>query len=118
MKINNPGIPAGAAGLPGDINISNANKANRAAALEKLGHSAAYGQTSDVSSAGSDHVTISSLAQAVQSLRTDSPERQARIEELSRQVASGSYQVDSASLSKSLIQGALSPNDSNSKSDV
>ena len=115
MKINNPGIPAGAAGLTGDNNISNANKANRAASLEKLGISGAYGQASDVSSANTDHVTISPLAQAVQSLRSDSPERQARIEELSRQVANGGYQVDSATLSKSLIQGALSPDENSSK---
>jgi flagellar biosynthesis anti-sigma factor FlgM len=115
MKINDSGIPAGAAGLTGDNNISNANRANRSAALEKLGHSGAYGQSSDVSSSNSDQVSISPLAQAVQSLRSDSPDRQARIEELSRQVANGSYQLDSATLSKSLIQGALSPDETTSQ---
>ncbi len=117
MKINNPGIAAGAVGLPGDNNISNANKANRSASLEKLGHSGAYGQTSDLSSVGSDHVSISPLAQALQSLRSDSPGRQARIDALTEQVANGSYSVDSATLSKSLIQGALSPSDPSSTPD-
>jgi flagellar biosynthesis anti-sigma factor FlgM len=102
MKINDPGIPGG------ENNIANASKANRSAALEKLGHSGAYGQTAGSSPAGSDEVSISPLAQALQSLRSDSPERQARLEEIARHVDNGTYHVDAGALSRSLIQNATS----------
>ena len=106
MKINNTGIPAG---IPsGDANVANAAKANRSAALEKPGASGAYGQTSDSSSAGSDHVSISPLAQALQSLRADSPARQARLDAIANQVENGTYKVDSAELSRSIIQNGFS----------
>ncbi len=109
MKINDPGMSGGPAGLPGgENNLSNALKANRSAALEKLGHSSAYGQVSEPASAGSDEVSISPLAQALQSLRSDSPERQARLEAIAKQVDSGTYRVDSAALSQSLVQNAFS----------
>ena len=112
MKINDPGIPGGPAGLPGgDNNISNAQKANRSAALLKLGHSGAYGRASDASPAGSDEVTISPLAQALRSARSDSPERQARLDAIAKQVDGGTYRVDSAALSGSLVQHAFSQND-------
>lgn len=111
MKINNPAISGGPAGLPGDNNISNASKANRTAALEKLGHTGAYSQTSDPSSGGADEVSISPLAQALQSLRSDSPERQARLDAIAKQVASGKYRVDSTTLSRSLIQNGFSQNE-------
>ena len=109
MKINNPGIPAGLTGLPGgDNNVSNAAKANRSEALEKLGHSGAYGRTYDTSPAGSDHVAISPLAQALQSLRSDSPARQARLDAIAKQVESGTYKVDSATLGRNLVQNGFS----------
>ena len=112
MKINDPGVPGGSAGLNShDSNISNAQKANRSAALEKLGHAGAYGQASDPSSGGSDEVTISSLAKALQSQRSDSPERQARLAEIAKQVDSGTYRVDSATLSHSLVENAFSQNE-------
>ena len=115
MKIDNPGIPAGPSGLPaGDNNISNVAKANRSAALEKLGQSGAYGQTSDSSSASSDQVSISPLAQALQSLRTDSPDRQARVDAIAKQVENGTYEVNSAELSRSIIQGGFSRPDGSS----
>ena len=108
MKINDPGMLGGPAGLPGgDNNISNAQKANRSASLQKLSNAGAYGQAADVSSGGSDEVTLSPLAQALRSARTDSPERQARIDSIAKQVASGSYRVDSATLSRSLVQHAF-----------
>ena len=112
MTINNPGNAGAPAGLPGsDNNILNASKANRSAALEKLGHKGAYSQASDPSSGGQDEVSISPLAQAVQSLRSDSPIRQARLEAIAKQVESGGYRVDATTLSRSLIQNALSQNE-------
>ena len=109
MKINNPGIPAGPTGLPaGDNNISNANKANRSGSVDKLGAAGAYGQGAEVGDAGSDQVSISPLAQALQSLRSDSPERQARLDAIAKQVENGTYNVDSATLSRSVIQHGFS----------
>ena len=112
MTINNPGNAGGPAGLPGgDSSVSNALKANRSAALERLGHSGAYSQASDSAVGGSDEVSISPLAQAVQSLSSDSPGRQARLEAIAKQVQSGSYRVDSATLSRSLVQNGFSQNE-------
>jgi flagellar biosynthesis anti-sigma factor FlgM len=112
MTINNPGNAGGPAGLPGgDNNISNAAKANRSASLERLGHRGGYSQASEPSSGGQDEVSISPLAQAVQSLRSDSPSRQARLDAIAKQVESGSYRVDATTLSRSLIQNAISQNE-------
>lgn len=112
MTINNPGNAGGPAGLPGaDSNISEALKANRSAALERLGHSGAYSQAADSAAGGSDEVSISPLARAVQSLSSDSPGRQARLEAIAKQVQSGAYRVDSATLSRSLVQNAFSQNE-------
>lgn len=112
MTINNPGNAGGSAGLPNvDSSISNAAKANRSAALERLGHSGAYSQASDSAASGSDEVSISPLAQAVQSLSSDSPGRQARLEAIAKQVQSGEYRVDTASLSRSIVQNAFSQNE-------
>ena len=112
MKINNTGIPTGPGGLPGgDTNVASAARANRSSALDKLGASGAYSQATELSSIGPDQVSISPLAQALQSLRSDSPARQARLDAIASQVEKGTYSVDSATLARSIVQNAISQSD-------
>lgn len=54
-----------------------------------------------------DGVHLSSLARALRSLETDSPERQARVESLARAYAAGSYRADAQMTAGSLIDDAL-----------
>ena len=44
----------------------------------------------------SDNVDLAELVRSLRSLATDSPERQAKLEELARLYASGNYTVDAA----------------------
>jgi len=51
---------------------------------------------------------LSSLAAAVQSALSDSPERAARLERLAAEFAAGDYQTDATSTARSLIDETLS----------
>ena len=60
--------------------------------------------------AGTDAVELSTLAQTVQAHDPASPQRKARLEALSSEVALGKYKVDSEAVADSLIQeGQVSP---------
>jgi flagellar biosynthesis anti-sigma factor FlgM len=59
-------------------------------------------------SAGSnDDVHLSELVRSLRSLAVDSPERQARLEQLARSVADGSYQVDAQATASKMVDEAL-----------
>ena len=59
-------------------------------------------------SAGSkDDVHLSELVRSLRALAVDSPERQARLEQLARSVADGSYQVDAKATASKMIDEAL-----------
>lgn len=61
----------------------------------------------------SDEVQLSSLAEKIQSLEPDSAATQARLEELTRLVASGKYSPDAAAVADNLIAEALDSKPSN-----
>jgi flagellar biosynthesis anti-sigma factor FlgM len=54
-----------------------------------------------------DNVELSSLTNHLQMLASDSPEREARLEELSRLVEAGKYEVDSGEVSRRIIEEGL-----------
>ena len=56
-----------------------------------------------------DQVQLSSLAEKVQSLEPDSVASRARIEELSKLVASGKYAPDVETIASSLIEESITP---------
>lgn len=59
-------------------------------------------------SAGSkDDVHLSELVRSLRALAVDSPERQARLEQLARSVADGSYQVDAHAAASKMVDEAL-----------
>jgi len=54
-----------------------------------------------------DDVHLSELVRSLRSLAADSPERQARIEQIARSYASGTYQVDPQALASKIIDDAF-----------
>ena len=95
MNVNNsPLSSTGAADLYKSNEVQEARPAARAAAA-------------GASSVGSnDDVHLSELVRSLRSLAADSPERQARIEQLARASANGSYKVDAQSTAEAIIQDA------------
>ncbi|MDX2150356.1 MAG: flagellar biosynthesis anti-sigma factor FlgM [Bryobacteraceae bacterium] len=82
------------------------NSLGRAQGTEGLGRSERGGAAGR--SGGTDQVKLSDFASKVnEALRDDGPERAARVEELRKAVAAGTYQVDSRELSAHLVEGAL-----------
>jgi anti-sigma28 factor (negative regulator of flagellin synthesis) len=55
----------------------------------------------------SDNVDLAELVRSLRSLATDSPERQAKLEELARLYASGKYTVDAAATAAKIIDDAI-----------
>jgi len=55
----------------------------------------------------SDNVDLSELVRSLRSLASDSPERQAKLEELARMYASGNYTVDAAATAAKIIDDAI-----------
>ena len=55
----------------------------------------------------SDDIHLSELVRSLRSLAADSPERQARIEQLARSYASGTYQVDAQATAAKMIDDAF-----------
>lgn len=56
-----------------------------------------------------DDVHLSELVRSLRSLAADSPERQARLEQIARTYASGSYQVDAPATASKIIDDTLEP---------
>ena len=55
-----------------------------------------------------DDVHLSELVRSLRAMASDSPERQARIEEIARAHASGTYRVDGEATASGIIDDALS----------
>lgn len=101
MRVDDPNLrganPAGA---------ENAGRAERAAGVDRAARTHKPAEPGD-GAGGEDSVSLSSLAEKLQEMGIATPEREARLQELTRAVESGNYKVDSAELSRSLIQGAF-----------
>jgi flagellar biosynthesis anti-sigma factor FlgM len=59
------------------------------------------------SNTASDDVHLSELVRSLRSLAADSPERQARIEQIARAYANGTYQVDAEATASKIIDDSL-----------
>ncbi|MBM3783198.1 MAG: flagellar biosynthesis anti-sigma factor FlgM [Acidobacteria bacterium] len=96
------------------MKINNGYNANAAQAAERAQEAAAAQSKSGKVGAkqqGSDEVSLSSLASAVQSALSDSPDRLARVERLAAEFAAGNYQPDAQATANGLISDALSSNE-------
>ena len=95
MKINDANV----AGL-GSQGIEKSKDAEQGARVRQ-------GRTGDGSSSSADKVQLSSLGETLRASESESPERAAHLERLSAEVQAGRYHVDSAELSKSIIQDSI-----------
>ena len=59
------------------------------------------------SGAAGDDVHLSELVRSLRSLAADSPERQARIEQIARAYANGTYEVDAEATASKIIDDSL-----------
>lgn len=98
MKVNDPNL----AGL-GGLNPVSTGKTARAGRTAPARESAAVAPQGDAA----DGVQLSGLAQKLQSLAADSPDRDARVEQLARAYAQGTYQVDPQQTASGVIDDAL-----------
>lgn len=57
--------------------------------------------------ASGDDIHLSELVRSLRSLAADSPERQARIEQITRAYASGTYQVNAQATASRMIDDAM-----------
>jgi flagellar biosynthesis anti-sigma factor FlgM len=101
MKVNQPNLAAQASG-------SAQGSAGAARAPQTQRSTPASGNTGAASSASSttDDVHLSELVRSLRSLAAESPERQNKIEQLTRTYASGSYQVDAQATAGAIISDA------------
>ena len=90
MNVNNPNLASpGAAGTP---------RTERSAP--------APGNPTAVPSSTPDDAHLSELVRSLRSLAADSPERQNKIEQLTRSCANGSYNVDAQATAEAIINEA------------
>jgi len=100
MKINHPNT----------TNLSNLGSSGIGKSAETEALAKAKERQATAGSAAStdpDNVSLSNLSGSVRASLSDSPERAARLEQLSAQVAAGTYHVDSATLSKDIVNETL-----------
>jgi flagellar biosynthesis anti-sigma factor FlgM len=98
MKVSTTNLsPAGSAGAAG------AQQTQRSSQVG--GH--ANGPAAGSSSSSADAVNLSGLAHSVRAQAVDSPERQAKVEHLTKAYASGSYTVDSHATAGAIIEDGL-----------
>jgi flagellar biosynthesis anti-sigma factor FlgM len=96
MKVNDPNLASLAS-----TGASKAQETAPSAPSTRLSNTQASVPSS------SDDVHLSELVRSLRSLAADSPERQARIEQLARSYASGTYEVDPQATASKIIDDSL-----------
>lgn len=97
MKINDTNLPP-----PSSAEMAGAQQAQRSSQVGGNINGPAPGSLSS----STDAVSLSGLAQGVRAQAADSPERQAKVDQLSQTYASGSYKVDSQATAGAIIEDA------------
>ena len=93
MKVNDPNLaPLGASST---------------AQTKETQRSTQGSRTAGVHGSAGDDVHLSELVRSLRSLAANSPERQARLEQIARSVANGSYKTDTQATASKIIDDAL-----------
>jgi flagellar biosynthesis anti-sigma factor FlgM len=96
MKINDPNLSSlGSAGAARAPETARTNPGNRTV------------DSGAAAASPNDDVHLSELVRSLRALAADSPERQAKIESLTRAHASGSYQIDAPATASAIIEDSL-----------
>ena len=96
MKVNDPNLAS--------LASASATKAQESAATAPGAQPA---KTPGHTPATGDDVHLSELVRSLRSLAAESPERQARIEQIARAYADGTYKVDDQETASKVIDDAL-----------
>ena len=99
MKVNDPNLASLAAQSTG---------AARTQETERSSKGSGPARTNGTKSSNDD-VHLSELVRSLRTLAADSPERQARVDQIARSVAEGSYQVDTKATASKIVDDALEP---------
>lgn len=111
MRVNDPNLAPGSL-VPGGLESKPVGAKSSSPTARTQDISAVDGKrTGEVSGAipgdAQDGTSISNLARSLQSMETESPERQARIAEIARSYAEGTYRPDADATARSLISDAI-----------
>jgi len=98
MKVNDSNLSSASAGAAG---------ASRTQETARAGTAVRSGNAPTSGASIGDDVHLSELVRSLRSLASDSPERQAKLEELARTYATGHYRVDAAATASKIIDDAL-----------
>jgi flagellar biosynthesis anti-sigma factor FlgM len=96
MKVNDPNLASLAASTA-------SSGAARTTETDRSGQSTRLGPVSP----SGDDVHLSELVRSLRSLAADSPERQARLEQIARSVTNGHYRVDAKATAAKIVDDAL-----------
>ncbi|MEP6961843.1 MAG: flagellar biosynthesis anti-sigma factor FlgM [Acidobacteriota bacterium] len=106
MKVNDPNsLPAN--GL--NPTQTNAAQTSKTQSVERAGSPPRTGVVPDGNSSGDD-VHLSELVRSLRALAADSPELQARVEDIARSYAQGNYKVDADATAAGIIDDAIQHN--------
>lgn len=102
MKVNDPNLSS-----LGNASMGTTGATTGVSGTQQAGRPADVAGAATGSNASSnDDVHLSELVRSLRSLAADSPERQARLEQLARSYANGTYQVDSQATASKMIDDA------------
>ena len=79
----------------------------RSQETERAGQTARSTNGSGAGPVSGDDVHLSELVRSLRSLAAESPERQARLEQIARSYANGTYQVDSGATASKIVDDAV-----------
>jgi flagellar biosynthesis anti-sigma factor FlgM len=96
MKVNDPNLPS----------LASAGVA-RSQDTERTTAAARPANRQGNSPASTDDVHLSELVRSLRSLAADSPDRQAKLEEIARTYAKGEYKVDAQATASKVVDDAL-----------
>jgi flagellar biosynthesis anti-sigma factor FlgM len=97
MKVNDPNLSS-----LGSTGASRTNETSRNGQTART-----IDPSAAASPAHSDDIHLSELVRSLRSMAADSPERQARIEQIARAYADGSYKVDPQATAAKIIDDAF-----------
>lgn len=100
MKVNDPNLSSLAA-----TDTSRTQTARSTGA----GRYVAQNLTTSGAGASSDDIHLSELVRSLRALAPDSPDRQARIEQIARDYSNGTYRVDAQATASRIIGDATEP---------
>lgn len=106
MRVNDPNLNPAALNQTGANSPASTNATTKAAQLDPVRINTSSSASTNTSERG-DQVQLSGLSSKINELQPGSPEREAYLNELRLQVASGQFQPDPDSLAQSLVNDAL-----------